>query len=310
MPYPRLSIAIAVLLSVAGSTALANTEDSDNPKWCRACHEQPVYSAAQMAKTVHVDLTCRDCHEDYHFNPHEPVPEPTDVPPEIAALTKSAPVALAACVGCHTEVQEEAAPMVHGEAGPEDAPYCLQCHGEAHSIPEAATLTANENRTRMNERCIACHETQEAAEGEAEGVAAELDPEARHPVESYAESVHARQLHLGSQRSPGCADCHGGHELADPKENRVEMCTTCHEGADAAFAGLSNHKPIGPTTKPVAYYTLKFFATLTFFTILALALHILLDVSGAFRVWLSERASRRVSRRASATSDKPGASHV
>lgn len=105
-------------------------------------------------------------------------------------------------------------------------------------------------------------------------------------IETYEHSTHARKLDLGSNRTPGCADCHGGHVQTDMRADRVKVCGKCHTGANEAFAGSFGHLTIDKDTQPLAYYTQKFFAWLTFTTIFLLSLHVLLDLLATIRIRL------------------------
>ena len=61
----------------------------------------------------------------------------------------------------------------------------------------------------------------------------------------------------------------------------LARCRKCHAKATPKFAGLVTHKPLGPGHRPVSFYTQKFFGWLTFLTIAALGVHILLDLARA-----------------------------
>ena len=52
---------------------------------------------------------------------------------------------------------------------------------------------------------------------------------------------------------------------------------------------LGDHRPFTQEARPVSYFTLKFFGWLTFLTIFALSLHVLLDVFRSVRVILARR---------------------
>ena len=273
---PVLSGALLAGLMFLAAPSAEAADNANDPKWCRACHNEPVFSADQMGKSVHADLTCRDCHQTFHFNPHEPVKAADESDYEGVLPFKPAdPVALAACSECHYEVAEEAGKLPHGK-NPDDPnrPYCLQCHGNPHVIVSAAKMSPIERREAMNARCEKCH-------GDAELMAKSgLTTE---PVESYEESIHSKKLELGSEKAPGCADCHGGHKQTDWKTAGTEACGKCHEGANESFVSLGSHLPVAKDVRPVAYYTQKVFAWLTFITIFLLAFHVLLDLNATIR---------------------------
>jgi hypothetical protein len=264
---------------------MAVGNDADDPKWCRACHRQDLFSASQMSQSVHGSFPCRSCHTGYHFDPHEPVETPPGALSEaLGGASARAAAALAACTLCHADVAEALKQSPHRRAGsdPDPAtPFCLDCHGDPHAISPLSARAPGERRQIMNDRCASCHGDPERMEK------AGLST---HTVDSYAHSMHARKLHLGSDRAPGCADCHGTHAQVDLEADRVETCGGCHEGAGETFASLAIHLPLTPDDRPVGYFTQKFFAWLTFVTIFFLALHILLDVLASIRnAWPGKR---------------------
>lgn len=278
---------IAVVVAVAAPARAAD----DDPKWCRACHGEPVFSKEAFGASAHGDLTCRDCHEGFHFDPHEAVeaPDEDELKPFLP-YAKKAPGALAACTGCHDEVTDTPGVVPHamggahaegaaegdGDAAAKGLPYCLDCHGDPHAIPKPKSQSAREKRLAFNERCIACHGNEER-----------MSARDYHtlPVETYETTVHARKLDLGSEKAPGCLDCHGSHKRRDLRDEAVvvETCGKCHEGVTTTFAHLVSHRPVDPTSRPTAFWTQRFFGWLTFLTILFLLLHVALDLNASLR---------------------------
>jgi len=283
-------------------SSLASAKKVDDPKWCRACHQQKVFSPEQWKLTVHNDMNCRECHTSYHFNPHEPVKEAkSEAITALSKIAKKDPAALAACHDCHDELV--AGKFIHGALGAKKRaklkvklapkaksekkttskkdkvkgharvmPYCDDCHGNLHGIREAKKMKSRARRMTYNARCLACHGDHQRMK------AAGFTKDFAH---SYGDSIHARKLELGSQRAPGCVDCHGGHKQVDVKKGMAARCKKCHPKANEAFATLVTHKKI--KAKPVSYYTQKFFAWLTFITIFLLSMHVLIDLFAALR---------------------------
>lgn len=293
------TLSIISIISVAGS-AVAK-EQKDDPKWCRACHQQARFSEKQFAATVHNENTCRDCHADYQFNPHEPVKNaPSEAAKAVAKFAKKDPSALAACHDCHDDFEagefphgvarakrNEVKEKANGNTGAKTKvalkkPYCLDCHGDPHMILAAKKLDPRKRRQLMNHRCLKCHGNTEAMKK------AGIDHDIAH---TYEDSIHARKLALGASLTPGCVDCHGGHKQIDVAAGMVGACKKCHEYATEAFASLVSHKPM--KAKPVSYYTQKFFAWLTFITILMLSLHVLLDLFSVIRLKLRANAESK-----------------
>lgn len=286
---PRAAAAaLSLLCLLVAWPAAAAPQDADDPKWCRACHQEPELSAKSFRQSAHAKQTCRDCHTGFQFNPHEPVQVAKGK--DIDALKElgfAQPVALASCISCHDDAtaaagtfdhakpREGAKPLTAKEAKDKGMPYCMDCHGPVHEIALSKDQTAVERRRAMNERCVKCH-----------GDAKKMEPFQRSAkmVKEYEHTMHARKLELGSEDAPGCMDCHPAHQKARAKAQKEgSACAQCHKGVDKDFAVLANHKPVDRETRPVSFWTQKFFAWLTFLTILALSLHVLLDLLGAIR---------------------------
>ncbi len=275
----EMSLAIAVLL--ASPSARAAAGDSSDPKWCLTCHNEAPFTAVQSPHGAHKAENCRDCHTGYQFNPHEPVEEAASE--DIDAMKKRGvknPVAMAACMDCHDAPTDTAGAFPHGKDKKgtlPGSPYCLDCHGDPHEIQLMKSLAPAARRIAMNKRCIKCHEDPKKMN------AAKLSTGI---VAAYDHTMHAIKLDLGSPDAPGCADCHPAHPPGDAKKAAALAagpCIKCHEGAQPRFRELANHKPMTVKDRPTSFYTLKFFAWLTFLTILGLSLHVLLDILNVVR---------------------------
>ena len=250
----------AVLCALPLMGAAPAPDRLDDARWCRLCHPAERFGPPAWAQTAHAAQTRRDCHAGYHFDPHRPVTLSPGVeaglaPGDAAALRRQ--TARDTCVECHQDALPEG--VVHGEG----APTCDDCHGDPHRIRARAGRPVVEARVAMNARCSACH---------AHGV-----------LEAYDHSVHGRKLALGSSRAPACHDCHGAHALVALTEDGAARCAPCHAQATAEFVLTADHRPYTRESRPVSYFTLKFFAWLTFLAITALALHVLLDAQSALR---------------------------
>ena len=114
------------------------------------------------------------------------------------------------CQNCHDDIDVLQHDSVHGRAladGNLDAPTCVDCHGN-HTIE-----SPGEPREKVSVTCGQCHSTIN---------------------EQYANSVHGAAL-LGEHNPdvPVCTDCHGVHNIPDPRtaEFRTaspQMCGDCH----------------------------------------------------------------------------------
>jgi predicted CXXCH cytochrome family protein len=127
-----------------------------------------------------------------------------------------------ACQKCHAANYEKAQDSMHAqvaEAGNLDAPVCTDCHG-AHNV-----RPPDEPRAHISTTCGQCH--------------TEINQE-------YSQSIHGSVL-LGEDNPdvPVCTDCHGVHNIQDPRtaQFRVEtpdLCAGCHADPELmAKYGLS-----------------------------------------------------------------------
>ncbi len=177
---------------------------------------------------------------------------------------------------------------------------CLQCHGDA-----GTTVNRSEHDFLS---CISCHRDIEgfphvkgASLDKKESVAVCADCHEGRVADSYADSFHGKAVHLGSQRSATCVDCHGAHDVLGQnnpnskvaKENIPETCAICHENASPGFAEGEEHFQLAAfgAGAPM-YYTAKFFIWLTIITITALVIHMELQLYQNLRLILRERQRR------------------
>jgi predicted CXXCH cytochrome family protein len=195
--------------------------DNSDDEYCLACHSVPdqffvfdngdrlslVVTAEELHDSVHgVDnpwqpLVCDDCHVDKAF-PHEPV--------TAESFREYRLEKYPLCSRCHEPKYESTLDDVHGRAladGDQDAAVCTDCHG-SHDTP-----TPNEPRERISHTCEQCHST---------------------IFNEYAQSVHGEALiEENNLDVPTCIECHGVHNLTDPKTalfriQSPELCATCH----------------------------------------------------------------------------------
>lgn len=195
---------------------------------CKTCHgllSEPVALASGETFDPHVDpqtihdsvhglqeldgkpygpLQCTECHGDvdrYTF-PHEPVTANTAR--ELTLQNQ------ALCQDCHDHIFEQHNDSIHAAAlaeGKLDSATCIDCHG-SHDIQ-----SPHEPRARISQTCGACH--------------TEVN-------EQYVKSVHgAALLDEENPDVPVCTNCHGVHQIPNPKTatfriNSPQMCGQCH----------------------------------------------------------------------------------
>jgi cytochrome b subunit of formate dehydrogenase/nitrate/TMAO reductase-like tetraheme cytochrome c subunit len=305
-------LATAAHAAEAPAAPAANAPSISNEnKACLECHEaskpgEAGVRPAAFVKSVHADLSCTDCHQSYTApGPHE-LPAPTD-PKEAALFAKiagaktpagvaksSAPRAFLACGNCHADAMDQLKGSVHGKWLVEDAPVagptCASCHGSPHEVVKIAARTVNPATKEIAprdpasdklareraRRCEACHEDPALTK------LANL----KHEVPlSFRDSIHGRQVAIGSARAPDCTDCHGSHAIVPKTDaaspvamaNRVNTCGKCHSGSNPNFAALISHEPL-QETGIVAHIAHVMFSYLTTLTLLFFAFHVLVDL--------------------------------
>lgn len=121
---------------------------------------------------------------------------------------------------------------------------CMDCHGDTtieKSLPDGKTLSLFVDRKIYREsvhgkgECTGCHTDAKAPHGTLAPVSCRRCH--ADAGKSYAESTHGRDWAKGNRDVPGCADCHGKHDIrkaSDPKArnfrlNIVAVCLKCHE---------------------------------------------------------------------------------
>ncbi len=258
-------------------------------KACLTCHGG-LFNVAAFQKSVHKDLSCSDCHAGFELSAHKA--EAQELPAEDQALLaklkkkSTAPAALLSCRGCHEEAFTQLQGSIHGrwlrEERPVPGPLCFDCHGSPHAVAPSQG-SREESIHARSKRCVACH-SDPAYVGKA-GVDATV-------TASYRDSLHGRQVALGNERAPNCADCHGSHHVLAPDNpeatvfdaaHKAQICSKCHAGATASFASLITHKSLDKRENQGPRLIHTFFSWLTTLTLLGLFVHILLDASSEIR---------------------------
>jgi DnaJ-class molecular chaperone len=188
------------------------------------------------------------------------------------------------CGRCHMKVYGEFVSSLHGrevEKGNRDAPSCPDCHGE-HNIYPPGDPKSTVYATHVPIQCSRCHGSVQIMSKY--GISAE-------PVETYRESFHGVANQFGAKTVANCASCHGTHNIRPPEDpvstvnpnNIPSTCGKCHPGANANFAEGKMHIDASKREAGVVYYVASFFKYLTLMTMLALLVHIFLDLYGRVR---------------------------
>lgn len=218
-------IALVTILTTAGASA-SDSPTSDpfrmaNGEECLSCHGDPNLQMTlpsgeelslhipqtELEQSIHEDLgiSCGSCHRDIEAYPHPPLEYKTRR--ELAlALGET-------CHLCHADNYTDAQDSIHARvsaAGNTDAPVCTDCHG-AHDIQPP-----DQPRSLVSTTCGRCH---------------------TEIFTAYSNSVHGSSLIDDANPDvPVCTDCHGVHNIQDPRlpQFRVatpELCAGCHADA-------------------------------------------------------------------------------
>jgi len=258
----------AVLL---GSAFLILAATGDGAQECLECHSQPgsaVSFANGDTRDVTIDrqaweasvhgalgLGCTDCHGEIKEYPHPDLRERSARDLTLRLYTS--------CRQCHEEQFKKTLDSVHQvalAAGNKNAAVCADCHN-----PHTQRKITAENgkllpaaRLAIPRTCARCH----------------------GPIyEQYRKSVHGAALVTGNPDVPTCIDCHGVHDIHDPRTVQFRLqspriCADCHTDARrmakyrlstqvlrtyvADFHGstvtlFQRRHPDQPTNKPVCY---------------------------------------------------------
>jgi hypothetical protein len=185
------------------------------------------------------------------------------------------------CGRCHIEIYAQYKTSIHGVAlakGIQEAPSCTGCHGEhkiyAHTDPKSTVYP-----THVAEQCSKCHGSV--------SIMSKFGIETEQ-VATYKESFHGVASQFGSRTVANCASCHGTHDIRpaeDPlssvnPKNVPTTCGKCHPGANPNFAVGKMHIDAKKKEAGIVYYVASFFKYLTIGTMLALIIHIALDMYG------------------------------
>ena len=235
-----------------------------------------VHGRLRLAGNVKAPL-CQDCHGAHLVLKHGDAASRVNV----ANVPET-------CGRCHVAVFAQYQRSVHGQSllvkGNGEAPSCASCHGE-HGILPAKETASEVSATNIPETCSGCHGS--LAFNEKFNIPI-------NPVKTFKHSFHGIANELGSKKVAQCASCHTAHDVLardDPRSsvypaNIPTTCgaTGCHEGANANYARGRFH--IDPSSKDagVIYWVALFFKVLTSTTLVALIVHILMDLVKRLRM--------------------------
>jgi predicted CXXCH cytochrome family protein len=202
--------------------AQAQEESGDTEAYCLSCHGNPdlsmelpsgetvslYISPETLSQSIHspLGIECQACHTEITDYPH----------PEVTAQTRRelSLELYGACAKCHADNYDKTMDSVHAqvaEAGNQNAPMCTDCHG-AHDVHSPV-----EPRAKISTTCGECHTA---------------------IFDEYQKSIHGGALiQEDNPDVPVCTDCHGVHNIQDPRTAQFridspELCAGCHADAE------------------------------------------------------------------------------
>ncbi len=214
--FAGVMVLLASVLATFSVNAMPPAQETE--KYCLSCHGDSTLSMTlpsgeklslyvsqdQLDHSAHSDkgIECEACHNDISAYPH-PVLKYNSKRELSLNYYKT-------CEKCHSANYQKTQDSVHAKSasgGNVNAPVCTDCHGY-HD-----TRKPDEPRALISETCSKCH--------------ADI-------VDAYKQSVHGAALIAeNNQDVPVCTDCHGVHNIQDPRtaQFRVqspELCASCH----------------------------------------------------------------------------------
>jgi len=236
-------------------------------------YEQSVHGMAARKSGLLGAAVCPDCHGNHRILPGDQ--------PRSATHRQNIPTL---CGKCHPGILETYDRSIHGKGmrgGIAESPVCTDCHGE-HTITKITDPSSSVYAKNIPKTCSSCHENEAISTRYAL-------PKKR--FSTYMDSFHGIRLEYGMTTAANCSSCHGFHDVlpaSDPASsvnpaNLPRTCGKCHPGANPNFAVGKMHVDASNKESGIVYYTALFFKYLTIGTMLALILHIFLDMYGRTR---------------------------
>ena len=269
------------------------TFSTNVPALCARCHREGEKAAIRYAGTevdiithytesIHgkgliksgltVTAMCTNCHTAHSV-----------LPSKDPASTVNRDNVPETCGKCHHGIQEQFEQSIHGTVEPGDdkkKPVCSDCHS-AHTIRRA---DEEGFKLTIMTQCGNCHE---------------------EIAETYFDTYHGKVSQLGYTKTAKCYDCHGSHDIqkvSDPRshlsrENVVETCRKCHEGANRQFAGYLTHATHhDPQKYPFLFYTFWGMTALLIGTFVVGGVHTLLWLPRALQMRRQRKQREREKR--------------
>jgi len=237
-------------------------------------YQESIHGMARMAGNTKAPI-CQDCHgSHYIFHKDNPLSKTNqeNIPRN--------------CGRCHVDIYSVYQSSIHGLAVEKEKKYeaatCTDCHTE-HTIRRHTDLSSSVYVSQVSATCARCHANMDLLRKF--GIPIEA-------VETYKESFHGVASKFGAKTAANCPSCHGYHDILPAKDPRSSInpshlpktCGKCHPGASKNFAKGKVH--INPSKKEagIIYYVAQFFKYLTLSVMIALVLHIILDLRKRYKI--------------------------
>jgi predicted CXXCH cytochrome family protein len=220
--FLALILITAWLVTVASLFGVATARAQETSEYCLSCHGKPeasmtlpsgetlsLYISPEMLQSsahAKVGIECRACHANIQTYPHPKI--------EYENKRELSRAYYLVCKDCHSANYEKTLDSIHARAaeqGNVNAPICTDCHG-AHDVKKP-----DSPRSLISTTCGQCH-TNIYAE--------------------YKDSVHGGALiQEDNPDVPVCTDCHGVHNIHDPRTEQFriaqpDLCAGCHANAE------------------------------------------------------------------------------
>ncbi len=194
-----------------------HTVSSKISEGCSKCHSDKNHKS-ELAKSVHKNLSCSNCHSYVVNNLDNHQKAPKDG-------------VLADCYLCHSAIAKEHKESIHGLSlteGINEAAQCWSCHG-SHSIDSVKSKRSLVYPINLASTCSKCHDDTAFIKKYSLSI--------NQPGKMYSSSVHGKLVMAGSKNSATCVTCHGKHDI----KNRVQLgsmiasvnlpntCEKCHK---------------------------------------------------------------------------------
>ena len=214
-------ISILVACLFRAQPVQANELFQETEKYCLSCHGAPnqsitlpsgeVVSISINADSLHQSLhsqagiECEACHTNITTYPHPALTYQTHRDMTLAYYQ--------VCEKCHPANYEKTNDSIHAQiaaTGNQNTPVCTDCHG-VHDIQ-----APDQPRSLISTTCGQCH---------------------TDVYNQYKQSVHgAALIDENNPDVPVCTDCHGVHNIQDPRTMQFrleepELCAGCHANA-------------------------------------------------------------------------------